>query len=67
MMNKTISIPCFQCAIYTAYTNQKNEPTTIRTNTVKQEKTRDPEPLEDLMDFISENPCALLFCGIFIK
>ena len=67
-MNKIISIPCYQGEVYTAYTNQKIEPLKkIKTDTVKQKQIRDPEPLEDLMDYMNTNPFRVLLSGIFRK
>ena len=66
-MNKIISIRCFQGVIYTAYTNQKINPPTIKTDTDKQKQKRDPEPLEDLMDYLNANPFRVLLSGIFRK
>ena len=67
-MNKIISIPCYQGQIYTAYTNKKIEaPVKIKTDTVKQQQIREPEPLEDLMDYMHKNPFRVLFSGIFRK
>jgi|DEB0MinimDraft_10_1074344.scaffolds.fasta_scaffold128582_2 hypothetical protein len=66
MMNKIISIPCYQGQIYSAYTNKKIQaPKKIKTDTVKQKQTREPEPLEDLMDYIYRNPFRVLFSGFF--
>jgi len=66
-MNKIICIPCFQNLIYTAYPNKKIEPPTIKTDSVKQEQIRDPEPLEDLVDYMNSNPFRVLLSGILKK
>lgn len=66
-MNKVISIPCYQGQTYTAYTNKKIEAPTIKTDTVKQQQTREPEPIEDLMDYMISNLFRVLFSGIFGK
>ena len=66
-MNKITSIPCYQGQVYTAYTNKKIEPDKIETDTVKQKQIRDPQPLEDLMDYMNANPFSVLFSGIFKK
>jgi hypothetical protein len=66
-MNKIISTRCFQGVINPAYTNKKIEPDKIKIDTVKQKELREPEPLEDLMDFMNANPLRVLLSGIFIK
>lgn len=67
-MNKVISISCYQSEVYIAYTNQKIEPPKkIKTETIKQDQRRDPEPIEDLVDYINANPFSVLFSGILRK
>lgn len=67
-MNRVNTPAWVEGQIYTAYTNKKIEPPKkIKTDSVKQEQRRDPEPIEDLVDYMNANPFRVLLSGIFRK